>query len=316
MEMQTMNARSFHRRGFIHSRVRGGFTLIELLVTIGIILVLIGIVFVALKHVGRSATENATKIDLQNLQSMLAELENAGPLTTTIQYPNADPYLIQPGNVQLNATNSTLPPVGDVTETTYLAGGTLTSDRWMSVAICETQFVIGRMRSLPSNRQSLQSLPGERLMKAQFGGIKYAMKGVPTIARPIIVNNYIDQSGKTTNTDTGYGIPDPPILVDAWKNPIIFVPGGGLAVAATYNSSKVYKKGSLVISGSTLYRALKDGTLAAPANADWETLPAGAFTSNGVAGIVTAPGNRPFFASAGPDGDFQAPDDNMYSFEQ
>jgi hypothetical protein len=55
---------------------------------------------------------------------------------------------------------------------------------------------------------------------------------------------------------------------------------------------------------------LKDGKLPAPAGSDWEQLPAG-FNP-----LVTAPGNRPFFASAGPDGDFQSPDDNVYSFEQ
>ena len=70
---------------------RHAFTMIELLVTISIILILIGIVFVAIKHVGRSATENATRIDLQNLQSMLAELENASPLATSIQFPSVIP---------------------------------------------------------------------------------------------------------------------------------------------------------------------------------------------------------------------------------
>ena len=32
--------------------------------------------------------------------------------------------------------------------------------------------------------------------------------------------------------------------------------------------------------------------------------------------IVKAPNNRPFWASAGPDGDFSKADDNLYSFEQ
>src|SRR5207248_7094336 len=160
------------------NRRNSGFTLIEILVVIGIILVLIGIVFVALKHVSRSATENATKIDLQNLQSMLAELENAGPLATTIQFPNADPYRVQPGNLQLTVnvqttagTTSTLPVVGDVTAETYGAGGALNSDRWLNLATAETQFVMGRLRSVPQNRQSLQSLPGERVMKAKGEGL-------------------------------------------------------------------------------------------------------------------------------------------------
>src|SRR2546421_9401635 len=86
-----------------------GFTLIEILVVIGIILVLIGIVFVALKHVSRSATENATKIDLQNLQSMLAELENAGPLTTTLAPVNPAPAtpLAAPRDVRYSTFETT-----------------------------------------------------------------------------------------------------------------------------------------------------------------------------------------------------------------
>src|SRR2546421_11223690 len=107
-----------------------GFTLIEILVVIGIILVLIGIVFVALKHVSRSATENATKIDLQNLQSMLAELENAGPLTTTIQFPTTPPF--PPSGY---AVNSTLGGIGDVRQETYAGRGTLNSDRWLNLGI-------------------------------------------------------------------------------------------------------------------------------------------------------------------------------------
>ena len=275
-----------------------GFTLIEILVVIGIILVLIGIVFVALKHVGGASKSSATKIDLQNLQSMLAELENAGPLTTTIQFPNAAPYQVQPGSVQLVATTSTLPVVGDVTAETYAAGGTLNSDRWLNLAAAETQFVMGRLRSVPQNRQSLQSLPGERLMKAQGEGLAYGTF-TPSATLPI-----------RTVDGSAHGTPDPPILVDAWGNPIIFVPGGGLAIAAAYNGGQSYLKGSIVANGGNFYRALKATNAATSDTASWEQLPAG-FNP-----IVTAPGNRPFFASAGADGDFQAPDDNMYSFEQ
>jgi hypothetical protein len=60
-----------------------------------------------------------------------------------------------------------------------------------------------------------------------------------------------------------------PILLDAWDNPIIFVPAGGLAL----------RQG-----GQNL--------------------------------VIKSPDNRPFWASAGPDGDFQNGDDNVYSFEE
>jgi prepilin-type N-terminal cleavage/methylation domain-containing protein len=281
-----------------------GFTLIEILVVIGIILVLIGIVFVALKHVGGASKSSATKIDLQNLQSMLAELENAGPLTTTIQFPyvTSDARFPAPPNPPYTV-NLTLPPalpwgvVGDVTESTY-AGG-VSNDRWQSFAVYSTQFVMGRLRSVPQTRQSLQSLPGERFVKAQAEGASYGTLTPNSTSLPI----------RTVN-GSAHGMPDPPIMADAWGNPIIFVPGGGLLTADIYSAAKVYKKGSVVNNSGTFFRALKDGKLPAPAGSDWEQLPAG-FNP-----LVTAPGNRPFFASAGPDGDFQSPDDNVYSFEQ
>jgi hypothetical protein len=76
------------------------------------------------------------------------------------------------------------------------------------------------------------------------------------------------------------------ILLDAWNNPIIFVPSEGLAgVTLKADTSKLYLIQS---NGVTPYT----GAPAPKANA------------------------RPFFASAGPDGDFAKGDDNVYSFEQ
>jgi hypothetical protein len=46
-------------------------------------------------------------------------------------------------------------------------------------------------------------------------------------------------------------------------------------------------------------------------------VPAGALSvisANGHPHVVHSPGNRPFFVSAGPDGDFRTGDDNVYSF--
>lgn len=279
-----------------------GFTLIEILVVIGIILVLIGIVFVALKHVGGASKSSATKIDLQNLQSMLAELENAGPLTTTIQFPTTPPF---PNSPQYSVT-AILSGIGDVNDTTYAIGsGTLNTDRWLNLGIYSTQFVMGRLRSVPQNRQSLQSLPTERFVRAQGEGPAYG-SATPNATTPI-----------RTGNGSPHGTPDPPIMADAWGNPIIFVPSGGLVIASAYNSSAPgYVKGSIVASSGNFYRALKDlvrssGTIAAVTDtSSWEQLPAG-FNPT-----VTAPGNRPFFASPGADGVFSAPDDNMYSFEQ
>jgi hypothetical protein len=66
-------------------------------------------------------------------------------------------------------------------------------------------------------------------------------------------------------------------MKDGWGNPIIFVPASiGLAGSSTQG----------VKLGTSTYVA------------------------------ITSPDGRPFWASAGPDGDFATGDDNVYSFEQ
>jgi len=288
---------------------RHAFTMIELMVAVAIILILITIVLVAVSHIGRNSKENATRLDLQNLQSMLGELETAGALTTTVQFPQTLPYPVPPTNpawtVNSQLSGTITPSPSDVNESVYGSnGGSLTADRWLSFGVVQTQFVMGRIRAVASNRQSLQNLPAERFMRAQLDGPAYGAS-----AGSISASNPISTQGGNV-----HGTPDPPIPVDAWNNPIIFVPGGGLEVGHTYISTRQYKKGNIVETGTspnfTCYRALRNGTLAAPPGADWEQLPTN-FNP-----IVTAPGGRPFWASAGPDGDFQAPDDNLYSFEQ
>lgn len=76
-----------------------------------------------------------------------------------------------------------------------------------------------------------------------------------------------------------------PVLLDGWSNPIIFVPSSGLRGVFLDDATLEY-----VITSAKAYPVadLPDGT--------------------------TAPSSRPFFASAGPDGDFSKGDDNLYSF--
>jgi hypothetical protein len=72
-----------------------------------------------------------------------------------------------------------------------------------------------------------------------------------------------------------------PVLLDAWSNPIIFVPGSGLLV---------WSKSQGVQDSSTHI---------------WYVKPF----------LIQSPDHKPFFASAGADGDFSNGDDNIYSFE-
>lgn len=68
-----------------------------------------------------------------------------------------------------------------------------------------------------------------------------------------------------------------PIISDAWDNPLLLVPSGGLKGVNFENGSN---NQTITSSGQT-----------------------------------TSPANRAFWASAGPDGDFTKGDDNLYSFQ-
>ena len=81
------------------------------------------------------------------------------------------------------------------------------------------------------------------------------------------------------------------VLLDGWGNPIILVPAGGLYVNMTsYNGSST--------TPGTTYVVRTSGT----------------YPSNALPPLTAA--DRPFFASAGQDGDFTEGEDNVYSFNQ
>ena len=78
-----------------------------------------------------------------------------------------------------------------------------------------------------------------------------------------------------------------PLVLDGWGNPIIFVPKAGL-----------------------------DGVLFEAHGAEVHTVTSqGPLEPSAVTPRPLIPGARPFWASAGPDGDFAKGDDNVYSYE-
>jgi prepilin-type N-terminal cleavage/methylation domain-containing protein len=101
---------------------------------------------------------------------------------------------------------------------------------------------------------------------------------------------------RITQPVSGIVLPKPPqaqyCLLDSWNNPIIYVPATGLNVLIRNGPSTQSPSGEprpFVVRSSGIY-------------------PAGQVPPLGAK-------DRPFWASAGPDGNFQNGDDNMYSFE-
>jgi prepilin-type N-terminal cleavage/methylation domain-containing protein len=293
---------------------RRGFTLIEVLVVIGIILILIGLFFVGMKVIGRSAGSNATKVNLERLRGMMAELETSGSLRSRQPVQMwFNQMLVAPGNIWQDADPATagdqsIEAPGDVSMDQWDASSPSdaaskhTRDRFQSEAVCNTQLVMQLMLQLPNNRQAFNNFSQETLLKNPDQGKQSASHSIKAATGPTLI------LAAATPPETG--AITPPVPLDAFGNPIIFVPSAGMNVAAPYSATESYKQGRIVINSAKLYRSIKatGGTPTTDTNV-WEELPP-AYNA-----VVTSPERRPYFVSAGPDGDFRTPDDNVYSFE-
>ncbi len=238
-------------------RRRHGFTLIEILVVLGIIIVLLGITVLAYRKVEHIVAERSTRTRLDYLNSMLSEYEvQSGGIafmegTTQSLYGNAAPaqrQIGQPGNVGSSDPN-----------------GPRYSNNVYS-PVYRTALILQKFNTVPSIHAMLTQMPQTAFLPPRFS----------------VLNDQAYRSnvgsGSPGGTDAA-GVPLP-VLVDAWKNPIVYVPSGGMV--------GVWVGGLFPTTGTV--------------------------TGNvGVRKTVRSVDLRPFWASAGPDGDFGSGDDNVYS---
>ena len=125
----------------------------------------------------------------------------------------------------------------------------------------------------------LRYAPGAQV---QYGGKFYIASGTFSVT-----NNPSPASGPPWIDVTSFNR-IAPMLLDGWNNPIILVPASGLLVTKTINGTQT----------------------------PWiEISPEGKVDSNGTPTMKVKQLGRPFFASAGPDGDFSTGDDNVYSHD-
>jgi len=276
-----------------------GFTMIEILVAMAILVILISIVAFTVSGVISGAKKKETAVRMQSMTSMLTELQTAtkltkqpakmyyGPMPAT-EYPgtitNPPPFDIwKDGDPSDNGTadpvTGALPPpakpihgLGQVTEDAFNGG---IDDRARASALLNTQIVMGMLAAMPVNRAAIEKTSTSALMTNPLAGNTFAV----TRSQLTVVDRAVGQERTALK---------PAIFVDAWNNPIIFVPAAGLQGVALKDSSGI----NYIVTSTSLVKAPADMTT---------------YRTPGTA--------RPFFASAGPDGDFSTGDDNVYSFE-
>jgi hypothetical protein len=215
----------------------------------------------------------------------------------------------------------------DALDAPGLMGGDNDLVRNASRQVLNTQLAMNILLSYPANRTALQQIPPEKYMTPAYSGgsmpapdpsngVLYVTgaAGTEPVLYPmgakvqyngkrfVCINTNGVSSPTAPSSDPSAGWtpdlgPACPVILDAWNNPIIFVPATGL---------RVRKHGDK-----------PDGD---PKTPDMQTMiivsPEGKVDYTSAAQPKVVQSGRPFFASAGPDGDFAKGDDNIYSFDQ
>lgn len=263
-------------------RTRRGFTLIELLVVVGIIAVLMGIAIAVGMRVGESGKSKATKDFLLSLDSVYsaAVSGNSGQILPPIV---ADPRIYS-NRSQKDALLWI--PLADARAKSGQNGG----DELM---LNSAALFLWQARQYPEAEKQIQSLP-TKMMKVMD----------PDDPETV--------GGNSANESTVVGQPQLATPIDAWGNPIRYVhPAfdgliqGGSGVAAAYKAVQDFglPTGARLLFGEIRRNATKRG--------DPTTDPTLAADSDG--GMCV--GDRPYFYSAGPDGDPSTTGDNVYTIQ-
>jgi hypothetical protein len=226
----------------------------------GVIILLMAMLFMGIRHVTMGMKINATKATLSELQAMFSTYEQTTHLQRCPQtWVSGAGFWTDPVTM-ISPSLSPPPPPGanriDLDTFTNQPPGD-----WKLTEMIQTVLVMNMLTSIPENQKIISNLPN--------GAVK--MVTVTFAAQTI----------------TG------PVLLDAWNDPIIFVPSGRLEnvtfAASLYTIGM--QKGQL---NAWYVTSVQKGQMPIPA---------------------TLSGQRPFFASQGPDGDMATGDDNIYSFE-
>ena len=291
---------------------RRAFTLIELLVVIGIIMVLVALLVAGFRHLNATAARRETLAELHVLRGMTQDYENKASFTgieanapqvpdPSAPYPNPTqaPFPVYVDPLTVVAPGSTLqwpivrlpanPPLPEIADTTTLTGaGAAQPPNDLADALGALSDM-GDKSGAGSPRYTCGAV-------MRTWNVMYVLMRIPA-NRTVVQSIPSKRLLEATPGQTPFPISQGAVLLDGWGNPIIFVPRGGI---------HVYSKNPTNPGGPpNVYLVRSTGTFL--------------LTPNGATTISKDPPmngqERPFWASAGQDGDFTQGDDNVYSFQ-
>jgi hypothetical protein len=330
-----------------------GFTAIEMMVVIGIVVLLAGLLTAGMRAYLTSAQTESTRTVLETARSLFDEVNRDPVLRTRMNTTILPSLILNLDEGRRGIDDSGLRPAFAWTELRFAGQPELRynafayvespvfvdseraenaslpdAHRYTAPAVILTHRVMASLAGRPSTRRFIESLPSERKLYI-----------LPAPWR----DNDRNPLGMMTAQPSDNGDPgriDPPMLLDAWGNPLIFVPDGIIGFRPSVGSTPAgseandnvgfigrnwdnvrrgvsnpgdttFLEGTIAygVSGSTLsvYRAIRTHRKddCALGDADfWQPI-----------SPIRSPDRRPFWISAGPDGNFATADDNLYSFD-
>jgi type II secretory pathway pseudopilin PulG len=312
---------------------------LELVVVIAVIVILMGVFVATFRHISNSSKASVTKVAMENAKTLLQNYKDGQrnalatpPIAWVWQMSDGTPIKLMtspagdfwrvPG-VNTTATPNFPDPLVAPGQITAEAVSDTHQERDGSVAVINTQIAMQKLRAMASNRELLDRLPSnqKRIPEWAHGQIANGKGGIAGTQ-----TNGIPTAGSTGVIGDGN---------DTTEN-VLYVQGVQVAYRGTtgmgFYRCKVVPPASLS-SGSGATNPESD-----TGNWDKETDPAPLLldgwgnpiilvpasglrvrvnTKGGAVQTATviSPDHQPFWASAGPDGDFSNGDDNIYSFE-
>jgi type II secretory pathway pseudopilin PulG len=305
---------------FYHSQPRPkGFTNVELLVVIGVIVLLASITVLGLRTVLGGVQEKQTRAAMQSLDTLLSQAIGEGKDAEEKLYQYVLPRIYTPvATVSPYVPPQPAPPAGIATMPMVMPrmsvdrGGLSTNEYLFDSEIGASDVNGGAYGPAVLTAHVIKSITSSPTAKSTFETI------APDLRRVLKSNTEeIDQIDRRPQRDprieNATGRRDGMVLVnDGWGNPILFVHDNLRRPSSSGTTSELLANTGGLTGIYTAESLFWSPTATAPNNMP-DSPPAPARVK--VADALYSPDRRPFWMSAGPDGDYQTHDDNIYSFE-